>query len=158
MGGDATEWRTADRAHPRRDGARAVPRVETPQSHTAPHHQSLLRVRAVPGRRRRGGQNSSSRYAAQLRRNATFRHYDSRYHITANLLQDAHRLPQLLAKSAGTLKDVTVGAAGFVTQPIAVLAVTFLLVLHGREYAVLGLAVQIILRDWSSARADTSVS
>jgi predicted PurR-regulated permease PerM len=80
-------------------------------------------------------------YAAQLRHNTTFRHYDNRYHITATLLQDTHRLPELLARAAGPLKDVTVGAASFVTQLVTVLAVTFLLVLHGREYAELGLAL-----------------
>ncbi len=80
-------------------------------------------------------------YAAQLRHNATFRHYDDRYHITAKLLQDTHRLPELLARAAGPLKDVTVGAASFVTQLITVLAVTFLLVLHGREYAELALSL-----------------
>ena len=80
-------------------------------------------------------------YAAQLRHNATFRHYDDRYHITAKLLRDTHRLPELLARAAGPLKDVTVGAASFVTQLITVLAVTFLLVLHGREYSELGLSL-----------------
>ncbi len=85
--------------------------------------------------------HDAPRYAAELRRNATFRHYDDRYHITAKLLRDAHRLPELLAKAAGPLKDVTVGAASFVTQLIAVLAVTFLLVLHGREYSELGLSM-----------------
>ena len=80
-------------------------------------------------------------YAAQLRHNTTLRHYDNRYHITAKLLQDTHRLPELLARAAGPLKDVTVGAASFVTQLITVLAVTFLLILHGREYAELGLSL-----------------
>ena len=80
-------------------------------------------------------------YAAQLRHNATFRHYDDRYHITAKLLRDTHRLPELLARAAGPLKDVTVGAASFLTQLITVLAVTFLLVLHGREYSELGLSL-----------------
>ena len=80
-------------------------------------------------------------YAAQLRGNTTFRHYDDRYHITAKLLRDTHRLPEILAKAAGPLKDVTVGAASFVTQLITVLAVTFLLVLHGREYVELGLSL-----------------
>jgi predicted PurR-regulated permease PerM len=80
-------------------------------------------------------------YAAELRRNATFRRYDDRYHITAKLLRDAQRLPELLARAAGPLKDVTVGAASFVTQLITVLAVTFLLVLHGREYSELGLCL-----------------
>ncbi|MBV8992069.1 MAG: AI-2E family transporter [Solirubrobacterales bacterium] len=80
-------------------------------------------------------------YAAQLRRDATFRHYDDRYHITAKLLRDAHLLPQVLARAAGPLKDVTVGAASFATQLVTVLAVTFLLVLHGREYSELGLSL-----------------
>jgi predicted PurR-regulated permease PerM len=80
-------------------------------------------------------------YAVQLRRNSTFRHYDDRYHITAKLLRDTHRLPQLLAHAAGPLKDVTVGAASFVTQLITVLAITFLLVLHGREYVEAGLSL-----------------
>jgi predicted PurR-regulated permease PerM len=64
-------------------------------------------------------------YAAELRRSATFRHYDDHYHITAKLLRDAQRLPELLARAAGPLKDVTVGAASFVTQLITVLAVAF---------------------------------
>jgi predicted PurR-regulated permease PerM len=80
-------------------------------------------------------------YAADLRRNATFRHYDDRYGITAKLLRDTHRLPELLARAAGPLKDVTVGAAAFITALITVLAITFLLVLHGREYSEMGLAL-----------------
>jgi predicted PurR-regulated permease PerM len=78
-------------------------------------------------------------YAAELRRNATFRHYDDRYHVTAKLAQDAHRLPELLARLAGPLKDVTVGAFSFVTQLLAVLAITFLLIKHGVQYAEMGL-------------------
>jgi predicted PurR-regulated permease PerM len=85
--------------------------------------------------------HNAAHYAAQLRDNATFRHYDDRYHITAKLVRDAHRLPELLARAAGPLKDVTVGAASFVSQLITVLAVTFLLVLHGRDYAEMGLAL-----------------
>jgi predicted PurR-regulated permease PerM len=84
---------------------------------------------------------NASHYAAQLRRNATFRHYDDRYHITARLLRDAYHLPEELAKLAGPLKDVTVGAASFITQLLAVLSITFLLVLHGRRYAEMGLAL-----------------
>jgi predicted PurR-regulated permease PerM len=80
-------------------------------------------------------------YAAVLRRNPTFRHYDDRYHITAKLLRDTHRLPELLAKAAGPLKDVTVGAASFLGQLLTVLAVTFLLILHGREYAEMVLSL-----------------
>ena len=88
-----------------------------------------------------GLSHDAPHYAAQLRGNTTFRHYDDRYHITAKLLRDTHRLPEILAKAAGPLKDVTVGAASFVTQLITVLAVTFLLVLHGREYVELGLSL-----------------
>jgi predicted PurR-regulated permease PerM len=80
-------------------------------------------------------------YAAQLRHNATFRHYDDRYHISAKLVRDAHRLPQILAHLAGPLKDVTVGAFAFITQLLAVLSVTFLLTKHGREYSEMALAL-----------------
>ena len=80
-------------------------------------------------------------YAAQLRHNATFRHFDDRHHITAKLLQEAHRLPELLARWAGPLKDVTLGAVGFLSGLITVLAITFLLASHGREYAELGLSL-----------------
>ena len=72
-------------------------------------------------------------YAAVLRHNATFRHYDDRYHITVKILRDTHRLPELLAHAAGPLKDVTVAAASFLTQLLTVLAVTFLLILAVRS-------------------------
>jgi predicted PurR-regulated permease PerM len=85
--------------------------------------------------------HNAAYYAAQLRHNATFRQYDDRYHITAALVRDAHRLPELLARLAGPLKDVTVGAFSLVSQLIAVLAVTFLLTSHGREYVDMGLAL-----------------
>jgi predicted PurR-regulated permease PerM len=78
-------------------------------------------------------------YAAELRRNATFRHYDNRYHITPKLVEDARRLPEMLGHLVGPLKDVTVQAAGFIGQLITVLAISFLLILHGREYVNLGL-------------------
>ena len=80
-------------------------------------------------------------YAADLRRNATFRHYDNRYHITAKLVRDAGRLPQLLGHLVGPLKDVTVQAASFIGQAVTVLALGFLLLLHGREYVNLGLSL-----------------
>jgi predicted PurR-regulated permease PerM len=73
-------------------------------------------------------------YANDLRQNGTFRHYDDQHHITAKLVSDAHRLPQLLGKLAGPLKDVTVQAFGFVSQLVTVLALAFLLLLHGRRY------------------------
>jgi predicted PurR-regulated permease PerM len=85
--------------------------------------------------------HNAPHYAAELRHNSTFRRYDDRYHLTAKLVADTHRLPQILAHAAGPLKDVTVGAASFVTQLITVLAIAFLLVLHGRDYAELGLSL-----------------
>ncbi len=81
------------------------------------------------------------RYAADLRRNSTFRHYDNRYHISAKLVTDARRLPQVLGNLAGPLQDVTVKAFSFIGQLVTVLAITFLLVLHGREYVNIGLSL-----------------
>jgi predicted PurR-regulated permease PerM len=80
-------------------------------------------------------------YATQLRHNGTFRHYDDRYHISAKLVSDAHRLPHLLGQFVGPLKDVTVQAFSFIGQLVTVLAITFLLVLHGREYVDMGLSL-----------------
>jgi predicted PurR-regulated permease PerM len=85
--------------------------------------------------------HDAPRYAADLRHNATFRHYDDRYHITAKIVRDAHRLPQMLGHLVGPLKDVTVQAASFIGQLTTVLAISFLLVLHGREYVNLGLTL-----------------
>ena len=81
------------------------------------------------------------RYAADLRHNGTFRHYDNRYHITATLVKDGRRLPQLLGHLVGPLKDVTVEAFSFIGQLVTVLAITFLLVLHGRQYVQLSLSL-----------------
>ena len=80
-------------------------------------------------------------YAADLRHNALFRHYDNRYHITTKLVRDARRLPEILAHVAGPLKDVTVQAFSAIAGLVTVLALTFLLVLHGREYADMGLSL-----------------
>jgi uncharacterized protein (TIGR02246 family) len=85
--------------------------------------------------------HDAPRYAADLRQNATFRHYDNRYHITTKLVDDARRLPQLLGHLVGPLKDVTVQAASFIGQLVTVLALGFLLLLHGREYVGLGLSL-----------------
>jgi predicted PurR-regulated permease PerM len=85
--------------------------------------------------------HNAPQYASDFRRNATFRHYDDRYHITPKLVRDAHRLPQLLGHLAGPLKDVTVQAFSFIGQLITVLALTFLLMLHGRKYVNLGLSL-----------------
>ena len=84
--------------------------------------------------------HDAPRYAADLRHNATFRHYDNRYHITPRIVEDARRLPQLLGHAVGPLKDVTVQAASFIGQLTTVLAISFLLILHGRQYVNLGLS------------------
>jgi predicted PurR-regulated permease PerM len=80
-------------------------------------------------------------YAADLRHNSIFRHYDDRYHISAALVRDARRLPQLLGHLVGPLQDVTVQAFSFIGQMVTVLAITFLLVLHGRQYVNMGLSL-----------------
>jgi predicted PurR-regulated permease PerM len=80
-------------------------------------------------------------YAAQLRHNGTFRHYDDRYHISTKLVHDARGLPRLLGHQVGPLKDVTVQAFSFIGQMITVLAIAFLLMLHGREYVNMGLSL-----------------
>jgi predicted PurR-regulated permease PerM len=84
---------------------------------------------------------NAPQYARDLRANATFRHYDNRYHISAKLVHDARRLPESLAHLVGPLKDVTVSAFGLIAQLVTVLALTFLLVLHGREYVNMGLSL-----------------
>jgi predicted PurR-regulated permease PerM len=85
--------------------------------------------------------HDAPRYAADLRHNGTFRHYDNRYHISQKLVDDARRLPQLLGHLVGPLKDVTVQAASFIGQLTTVLAISFLLILHGRQYVNLGLSL-----------------
>jgi predicted PurR-regulated permease PerM len=85
--------------------------------------------------------HDAPRYARELRENATFRHYDNRYHISGKLVVDARGLPHALGKLVGPLKDVTVSAFSLIGQLVTVLAITFLLVLHGREYVNLGLSL-----------------
>ena len=85
--------------------------------------------------------HDAPRYAADLRHNGIFRHYDNRYHISATLVNDTQRLPQLLGHLAGPLRDVTVQAFGFIGELLTVLAITFLLLLHGRDYVNLGLSL-----------------
>jgi predicted PurR-regulated permease PerM len=81
------------------------------------------------------------RYAHDLRGNSTFRHYDNRYHISSKLVEDARHLPRALGHLVGPLKQVTVSAFSFIGQLVTVLAITFLLVLHGRTYVNLGLSL-----------------
>ncbi len=85
--------------------------------------------------------HNAPRYARDLRANSTFRHYDNRYHISAKLVQDARTLPQSLGHLAGPLKDVTVSAFSFIGQLITVLALTFLLILHGRQNVNMALSL-----------------
>jgi predicted PurR-regulated permease PerM len=85
--------------------------------------------------------HDAPRYATELRHNGTFRHYDDRYHITPALVRDARQLPHLLGHLVGPLKDVTVQAFSFIGQLLTVLAIGFLLVLHGRDYVNMGLSL-----------------
>jgi predicted PurR-regulated permease PerM len=95
----------------------------------------------VPSMVKEVGQLShdAPRYARELRSNATFRHYDNRYKISAKLVQDARHLPERLGHLVGPLKQVTVQAFSFIGQLVTVLALTFPLLLHGREYVEMGL-------------------
>jgi predicted PurR-regulated permease PerM len=85
--------------------------------------------------------HNAPQYATELRHNSTFRHYDNRYHISAKLVHDARGLPHILGHLVGPLKDVTVTAFSFIGQLITVLAIAFLLVLHGRQYVNMGLSL-----------------
>lgn len=86
--------------------------------------------------------HAAPHYAHELRQNSTFRHYDDRYHITAKLEQEAHRLPSRLAEATGPLQQATVKAFGAIGQLVTVLSIAFLLMLRGRDYVnmALGLA------------------
>jgi predicted PurR-regulated permease PerM len=97
----------------------------------------------VPSMVKEVGQLShdAPRYARELRSNATFRHYDDRYKISAKLVQDARHLPERLGHLVGPLKRVTVQAFSFIGQLVTVLAITFLLLLHGRDYVEMGLSL-----------------
>jgi predicted PurR-regulated permease PerM len=103
----------------------------------------LIGVVVVPSLVKEVGQLShdAPQYARDLRANSAFRHYDNRYHISAKLVREAAQLPHTLAHLVGPLKDVTVSAFSLVGQLVTVLALTFLLVLHGREYVNMGLAL-----------------
>jgi len=73
-------------------------------------------------------------YATELRRNATVRSYDDRYHVTARVERDARSLPNRLGSATGALQAVTVKVFGAVGQLVAVLSIAFLLILRGRSY------------------------
>jgi predicted PurR-regulated permease PerM len=81
------------------------------------------------------------RYTRDLRRHGTFRRYDDRYHVTARVEAGARALPRRLAEETGSLQAVTVKAFGLVGQFVTVLSIAFLLLLRGRRYVNLGLAL-----------------
>jgi predicted PurR-regulated permease PerM len=103
----------------------------------------LIGVIVIPGLVKEVGQLSheAPRYARELRGNSTFRHYDNRYHISPKLVRDARELPHTLGHLVGPLKDVTVSAFSAIGQLLTVLAITFLLLLHGRQYVAEGLTL-----------------
>ena len=80
-------------------------------------------------------------YAQDLRRNDTFRRYDDRYHIVANVEADARALPSRLSRATGPLQDVTVKAFGVIGQFVTVVSVAFVLLLNGRRYV--GMALRL---------------
>jgi predicted PurR-regulated permease PerM len=104
---------------------------------------AVIGALVVPSMVKEVGQlsNNASHYAHELRGNTTFRHYDDRYHISAKLVEDAHHLPEKLGHLVGPLKQVTVSAFSFIGELVTVLALTFLLILHGRSYVNIGLSL-----------------
>ena len=103
----------------------------------------LIGVVVVPSLVKQVGQlsHNAPQYARELRGNSLFRHYDNRYHLSPKLVRDARGLPHTLARLVGPLKDVTVSAFSLVGQLVTVLALTFLLLLHGRSYVDLALSL-----------------
>jgi predicted PurR-regulated permease PerM len=83
--------------------------------------------------------HEAPKYVHDLRRHSTFRKYDDRYHLAASLDEDARALPGRLARASGSLQTVTVKVFSLAGQLAAVLSVAFLLMLHGRQYADIGL-------------------
>src|SRR3954469_7708730 len=71
-----------------------------------------------------------------LRASPTVRRYDSRYHVTEKVQAQLRTLPSHAGDAAGPLRDVTVGAFGFLSNLIAVLSIAFLLILNGDRYAL----------------------
>jgi predicted PurR-regulated permease PerM len=71
-----------------------------------------------------------------LRADPTVRRYDDRYHITEKVQAQLRTLPSHAGEAAGPLRDVTVGAFGFLSNLIAVLSIAFLLILNGDRYAL----------------------
>jgi predicted PurR-regulated permease PerM len=80
-------------------------------------------------------------YIGELRQNSTFRGYDNHYHLTDHLRSDARALPQALGKATGPLQKVTVEVFSLAGQLATVLSLSFLLMLNGRKYVNLALAL-----------------
>jgi predicted PurR-regulated permease PerM len=70
-------------------------------------------------------------YVDHLRRSATFRRYDDKYKITRRVNDQAKNLPARLGTAVGTLQAITVGVFGAVVQLIAVLTMTFFMLIEG---------------------------
>jgi predicted PurR-regulated permease PerM len=80
-------------------------------------------------------------YIHDLKQNSTFRHYDSRYHITTALSRQASQLPDRLQHETGSLETATVRVFAVLGSFLTVMTITFLLVLRGREYV--GMALRL---------------
>ena len=72
-------------------------------------------------------------YIKDIRDNKTLREYDDKYKITQKLEQQASKLPSVLGSAAGTLQSVTVGVFSAAVKLIAVLSITFFLLLDGQR-------------------------
>jgi predicted PurR-regulated permease PerM len=81
----------------------------------------------------------SPTYVHDLRNNATFRHYDDRYHISSKLQNDLKTLPSHVGGATRALGSVTVGAFQVIGELVTVLSIAFLLLLHGERYAGMAL-------------------
>jgi predicted PurR-regulated permease PerM len=80
-------------------------------------------------------------YVHDLRQNASFRHYDDRYHITAALTRQAHELPSKLQHATGSLQTATVRVFAVAGSFLTVMTIAFLLMLRGRDYV--GMALRL---------------
>jgi predicted PurR-regulated permease PerM len=78
-------------------------------------------------------------YVHDLRQNASFRHYDDRYHITSALTRQASQLPNKLQHATGSLQSATVRVFAAAGNFLTVMTIAFLLMLRGRDYVQLAL-------------------
>jgi predicted PurR-regulated permease PerM len=72
-------------------------------------------------------------YIQDIRDNRTIREFDERYQITQKLEEQASKLPSVLGDAVGELQSVTVGIFSGLVQLIAVLSITFFLLIDGRR-------------------------